>query len=114
MATRKKKAAKKSKVTIKRKRADVRWVTTTQIATSIHAGKHQLALSVSQYPTADTWTVVALETDKDAAGLEAVLASHAHKIIGVYDNLFEAMFAAKTFAENWIPTRDLCDCKEMR
>jgi hypothetical protein len=74
-------------------------------------------LAVTVMLAGDTWRAIAVESANDTAGdLDAVLADHAHKMIGEWDNPRDALTDSEAYALRWLgesPTSDRCDCGEI-
>jgi hypothetical protein len=66
----------------------------------------------------DAWDVVALEARKHG-NPQAVLDNHAHKVVGQYESVTEAILSAESYAKAWFKGHKVaqletsCECTEM-
>jgi hypothetical protein len=66
----------------------------------------------------DAWDVVALEARRSGS-LQAVLDNHAHKVVGQYESVAEAILSAGSYAKAWFKGHKVaqletaCECTEM-
>lgn len=75
-------------------------------------------LAVNVQPVLGEWGVLAVEIATDAVTPNAILDNHAHKEVGHYDSVKEAMFAAESFAQSWYKGHKAaqmseCGCEEI-
>lgn len=93
------------------------WSTQAGFVYTVSAPLTRLLCFVALQPQGQ-WQVLALETPGDATTEEKVLESHAHKIIGSYPHVSEALAAAESFAHHWLKLAKStqfanCDCPEI-
>ena len=88
------------------------WQFTVQFGALVKKAGYRLGVSVSRMTTKDDWTVLALQSEEN--GIEAILDSHAHHVVGTYGDLQQALAAAQQYADRWQPIADLCDCTDIK
>jgi hypothetical protein len=97
----------------KRKPRNVRngWFTIAGLVLYKQVGGVRLGISIMSGPDDGDgeWIAIALEhpVDKD------VLEQHAHKSLGKFQGMMEAIAAAEAYAASWSPTVEACPCDEI-
>jgi hypothetical protein len=106
----------------------IMWITGAIFAATIrgpaHPGRRKSetpTLGVVVQTTAlggDAWDVVAFEA-RAHGSLQAVLDNHAHKVVGQYESVTEAILSAESYAKAWFKghkaaqLETTCECTEM-
>jgi len=114
MATRKNQT--KTKKLPRAKLAKVTWEIQSQLGVSVIIGKKKLVALMSKDPSGG-YMVIAVETE--GAGINSVLAKHAHQVVGNRASIRDAMTLVEEFAARWVqgqgagPPVELCHCKSI-
>jgi hypothetical protein len=89
------------------------WKAVGGLTLMLRKGAFKLNVGVHPIGNEADWGVIAIVTPSKVSGPEAVLAHHAHKLIGMFP-FREALDAAEAFARTWEPGADgRCDCREI-
>jgi len=105
-------------MTTKRVVPKLEWSAIATFGAHAHRGDRSLfvAVQTAQLLPTNTWTVMAIETSVNSASPQAVFDDHNHAVVGVYDDVMQAMRAAESYALSWLKNHKqtqviACECE---
>jgi len=82
------------------------WQVIGSLGLFVQHGEKQLQVLIANTPGVMSWTVIALESKRDAATLEDVFDNHSHASLGSVGDLAAAMELADAYATRWQKTQE--------
>lgn len=92
------------------------WSTVAVLQLHVQHEDRRLQILIAQIPNSMAWSLVALESKRDAFSADAILAEHAHVNLGEARDLPTTMATANTYADKWQRAQEAgvkCECGEI-